>query len=88
MENLLSFTSFTDHVKSKEQAKINEEQKHYRKKIAEAFKNLIEELGITKLSELDEAKKKKMWETLFNEEEMDRLSGFNNVNEYSNKKKK
>ena len=74
MKNLLSFTNFTDHVKVQEVNKMNEETKKYRHQLAEAFKNLLEEMDISKLSELDEAKKKKMWETIFNETEMSRLS--------------
>jgi hypothetical protein len=74
MKNLLSFTSFTDHVKVQEVNKTNEETKKYRNKLSEAFKNLLEEMGISKLSELDEDKKKKIIETIFNESEMARLS--------------
>ena len=74
MKNLLSFTNFTDHVKVQEVNKTNEETKKYRNKLSEAFKNLLEEMGISKLSELDEDKKKKIIETIFNESEMARLS--------------
>ena len=74
MKNLLSFTNFTDHVKVQELNKTNEETKNYRNKLSEAFKNLLEEMGISKLSELDEDKKKKIIETIFNESEMARLS--------------
>ena len=80
MKNLLSFTNFTDHVKVQEVNKMNEESKKNRHKIAEAFKNLLEEMGVSKLSELDEDKKKKMIETLFNESEIERLSNIT-VNE-------
>ena len=74
MKNLLSFTNFTDHVKVQEVNKTNEETKKYRNKLSEAFKNLLEEMGISKLSEIDEDKKKKIIETIFNESEMARLS--------------
>ena len=56
------------------ETKTNEETKNYRNKLSEAFKNLLEEMGISKLSELDEDKKKKIIETIFNESEMARLS--------------
>jgi hypothetical protein len=74
MKNLLSFTNFTDHVKVQEVNKTNEETKKDRNKLSEAFKNLLEEMGISKLSELDEDKKKKIIKTIFNESEMARLS--------------
>jgi hypothetical protein len=80
MKNLLSFNNFTDHVKTEETNKMNEESAKYRNKMAKAFENLLSELGVSRLSEVDEAMKKKMWETLFNDSEMNRLSG-DTVNE-------
>jgi hypothetical protein len=80
MKNLLSFNNFADHVKTEEANKMNEETAKYRNKMAKAFENLLAEIGVSRLSEVDEAMKKKILETLFNDSEMNRLSG-DTVNE-------
>ena len=66
MKNLMSFESFSTHVKAQTQTKITEEKTTAQKAIASAFENLLKKFDVTSPSELAEDARESFVSELFN----------------------
>ena len=65
MNNLLSFESFSQRVKSETQAKLSEEKSQAQKTTAAAFESLLKKFNVSSPSELSEDKKEAFISELF-----------------------
>ena len=54
MNNLLSFESFSQHIKSQSEAKMTEQKTQTQKSMSMAFENLLKEFDVTNPSEISE----------------------------------
>lgn len=74
MKNLLSFESFTQHVKSESEAKMTEKKVQTQKSMGAAFENLLREFDVVNPSEISEDQKPAFLEKLFSADAMNELS--------------
>jgi hypothetical protein len=74
MKNLLSFESFTQHVKSQSDAKMTEKKVQTQKSMGMAFENLLREFDVVNPSEISEDQKPAFLEKLFSADAMNELS--------------
>lgn len=74
MKNLLSFESFTQHVKSQSDAKMTEKKVQTQKSMGMAFENLLREFDVVNPSEISEDQKTAFLEKLFSADSMNELS--------------
>jgi hypothetical protein len=75
MNNLLSFESFSQHIKSQSEAKMTEQKTQTQKSMSMAFENLLKEFDVTNPSEISEENKSAFLEKLFNADAMNELAG-------------
>lgn len=75
MKNLLSFESFSQHVKSQSEAKMTEQKTQTQKSMSIAFENLLREFDVTNPSEISEENREAFLEKLFNADAMNELAG-------------
>jgi hypothetical protein len=75
MKNLLSFESFSQHVKSQSEAKMTEQKTQTQKSMSMAFENLLREFDVTNPSEISEENKGAFLEKLFSADAMNELAG-------------
>jgi hypothetical protein len=65
MKNLMSFESFSSHVKAQSQSKVNEEKTGAQKASAAAYENLLKKFDVTSPAELQESAKESFIKELF-----------------------
>jgi hypothetical protein len=65
MKNLMSFESFSSHVKAQSQTKVTEEKTNAQKAIAAAFENLLKKFDVVSPAELSESQKESFVSELF-----------------------
>ena len=75
MKNLLSFESFSQHVKTQSEAKMTEQKTQTQKSMSMAFENLLKEFDVVNPSEISEENKSAFLEKLFNADAMNELAG-------------
>ena len=75
MKNLLSFESFSQHVKTQSEAKMTEQKTQTQKSMSMAFENLLKEFDVVNPSEISEENKSTFLEKLFNADSMNELAG-------------
>jgi hypothetical protein len=75
MKNLLSFESFSQHVKTQSEAKMTEQKTQTQKSMSMAFENLLKEFDVVNPSEISEENKSAFLEKLFNADSMNELAG-------------
>ena len=75
MNNLLSFESFSQHIKSQSEAKMTEQKTQTQKSMSMAFENLLKEFDVVNPSEISEENKSAFLEKLFNADSMNELAG-------------
>ena len=74
MKNLLSFESFSQHIKSQSEAKMTEQKTQTQKSMSMAFENLLKEFDVTNPSEISEENREAFLEKLFSADSMNELA--------------
>ena len=65
MKNLMSFESFSSHVKAQTQSKVTEEKSSAQKSAAAAYENLLKKFDVTSPAELSESVRESFIKELF-----------------------